>query len=139
MDFLFFSAEATTPSGYLLMELIKPVKRMFYEHFFLKEYTPNLDSVAIIFVCFLRSPGKDDWFKDRRYVSRKNRYADIRLNIDYDMFIQSNPEERLKMMWEIIVAAIEYIAKKDPKFKKNELLEDLKFCFIGCYSERSHI
>ena len=79
MSFLFFSAEATSPSGYLLMEAIKPIEKMFLEQFSSKQYTPNLDDITIVFVCFLRSAGTEDWFKDRRYVSHKKRYADIRL------------------------------------------------------------
>lgn len=133
MSFFNYSAEATSPSGYLLMELIKPVKWNFDELFESKNYSSDLDVLFIVFICMSKEMQAIGGYKDRKYVSRKNRYADIRLNMDYEDFIQSDSKQRLIMMWDLIQTAINIVSSRVSNFKTNELIEDLKYCFTKAY------
>ena len=70
MGFLGFSAEATSPAGYYLMELIKPVRKIFDERFSQKKYTPDLDDVFIVFICFSKEMRGNGNYKDRKYLRK---------------------------------------------------------------------
>ena len=135
LAFLGFSAEATSPAGYLLISIINPVKKNFLELFGEKEYCPQLDDIFIVFVCTSKEMQADGVYKDRKYVSHKNRYADMRLNIDYDMFLQASNTERLQMVWNVIEESINIVFQRVPTLKKEELLNDIKFCIKKHYRD----
>lgn len=134
MRFLSFSAEATTPAGGLLMNLINPIKNLFYESFHNKTYTPDLDEIFIVFVCISNEMHIDGKiYKDRKYISRKNRYADIRLNLNYEEFINSQRTQRIHLIWNTIIEAITIVSQRVPSINKDELINDIKFCFESVY------
>jgi len=133
MSFLAYSAEATSPTGYLLMELINPVKRIFDEQFGSKEYCVDLDDIFIVFVCISRASREENFYKDRKYVSRKCRYADMRLNIEYEDFLQADSQTRFGMMWRVIETAIGVTAQRVPTLKRDELIGDLESCIRKIY------
>ena len=132
MAFLGFSAEATSPAGYLLMELIKPIRRNFNECFASKKYSTDLDELFIVFICMSQKMGG---YKDRKYISRKNRYADIRLNMDFDQFLLCDSKKRWLMMWALIQVAIDIVSERVSDFKRDELIEDIKYCIKKAYPE----
>lgn len=125
MDFLGFSAEAMSPEGRLLMDLTNPVQKMFNQRFKDKIYCADIDEIFVVFVCF---PEEECFYKERKYVSHKNRYADMRLYIDYDEFLKAYIPERIKMIYLIIERAVGIIAERVPSLKKDELLKDIMLC-----------
>lgn len=133
MPFLGFSAEATAPAGYLLMTLLRPVRELFQEKCSQKKYCSELDSIFIVFVCTSKEMKSDGFYKDRKYVSHKGRYADMRLNMDYDLFIESNNEKRMRMMWDVIKQSVEIVFNRVPSLKKDELIQDIKHSIYSIY------
>ena len=112
------------------MELIKPIRYNFSESFASKKYSTDLDELFIVFICMSQEMGG---YKDRKYISRKNRYADIRLNMDFDQFLQSDSKKRWLMMWDLIQTAINIVSERVPDFKRGELIEDIKYCIRKAY------
>ena len=96
----------------------------------LAKYTDVLDSIGIIPEClseeFLRT---FDCGKDRKYISWKHRYADIRLHIPFLPFVQAPKEERMARCKQIIRDSLEVVAArcraKKLRFDLDELLRDL--------------
>ena len=125
MDFLGFSAEATSPAGRLLMDITNPLQKMFNQRFKDKIYCTDIDTAFIVFVCF---PKEECFYKERKYVSHKNRYADMRLYVDYDQFLMADTSVRIKMICSIIERAVGIIAERVPSLKKDELLKDIMLC-----------
>ena len=116
------------------MNLINPVKKLFYEKFHNKTYTLDLDEIFIVFVCIsndMQTDGKI--YKDKKYISKKNRYADIRLNINYEEFIVSQQPQRIYLIWNTVKEAITIVAQRVPSINRNELINDIKFCFELVY------
>ena len=132
MDFLGFSAEAMSPAGRLLMDLTNPVQKMFNQRFKDKIYCADIDEIFVVFVCF----PEECFYKERKYVSHKNRYADMRLYIDYDEFLKADIPDRRKMIYSIIERAVDITAERVPSLKKDELLEDIMLCINKVHSCR---
>ena len=79
----------------------------------LAKYTDALDSIGIIPECLseelLRTFGCG---KDRKYISWKHRYADIRLHIPFLPFVQAPKEERMERCKQIIRDQDEYAGRR---------------------------
>ena len=133
MSFLKFSAEAKSPAGYIIMELTRPVERLLNTRFPNKSYCDSLDDIFIVFVCTTREMHTRGFYKDRKYVSHKNRYADYRLNLDYDVFLASTKEQRLNMLWCLIIDVLNMVNKKVPSLQVGDLVNDLYMCFNELY------
>ena len=65
------------------------------------------------------------FYNERRYISWKNKYADIRLIIPYAPFISADIETRKKMMWDVIERAFDYIRVRKAFSRIDELKQDL--------------
>lgn len=135
MDFLAFSAEAKAPAGFILMNMINPVKKMFNNRFSVKNYCVDLDDIFIVFICTSNEMKQNGVYKERKYVSHKNRYADLRLHIDYEQFLTATNAERLAIIWNVICRALNYIHGKVPSLNFDELMCDIKTCMMELYSE----
>ena len=122
---LFFSAEAKSPSGTILMKTIYPIQNSFNEKYSDKYLSDKLKNITIVFICTDESMLLQGFYTERRYISHKNNYADIRLLIPYCEFIRACPNERKKMMWEVIKSALDYIRKRKAFVRIDELEHDL--------------
>lgn len=131
MDFLGFSAEAMSPAGRLLMDLTNPVQKMFNQRFKNKIYCTDLDEIFIVFICF---PKEACFYKERKYVSHKNRYADMRLYVDYDQFLMADTLGRIKMIYSVIERAVGIIAERVSFLQKDECLNDIMLCMKEVYN-----
>jgi len=127
--FLFFSAEAWSPAGAILMRLLVPVEKVFRKKYHHVLFSEMLDSVAIIPMCFPDHKLADIAIKERRYVSVKKKYADIRLILPYEPFVSGSTLERKKLCIQNIEAAAKYIATKDSTFRLKEFLEAIYVVF----------
>ena len=124
-----FSTESESPAAQMIMDnfcLIEKNMRVTS----LAKYTDALDSIGIIPEClseeFLRT---FDCGKDRKYISWKKRYADIRLRVPFLSFVQAPKEERMERCKQIIRDSLEVVAArcraKKLRFDLDELLRDL--------------
>jgi len=116
--FVFFSTEGEGAAAVGIMEILNPIQTALDEMD--KRYSSRLDSIAIIPFCV-----SDPTAPERRYVSLKKRYADLRLRIDWEAFRTATPERRQQMCRENVRACAAYIAKKDASFLLREFLADI--------------
>ncbi len=122
---LFFSAEARHPAGKYLMNLIYPIEVEFNKRFLNKYSGDKLDNITIVFICTDEEMLSDGFYPERRYISWKNKYADIRLIIPYLQFINADNDIRKKMMWDVIERSLDYIRKRKAFVGIDELERDL--------------
>ena len=131
-----FSAETYGPASYLLVRLLNEIDSYLLENnCMISRYTDDLDSIGIIPVCMPQEM-LNRW-KERKYVSKKKRYADIRLHLDYMQFIKgvdnkNRDNKRREMCYENIKAAGEYISGKVPSFKLQQFLADIRTALGVC-------
>ena len=93
------------------------------------DYTDVLDSIGIIINCHPDEYLELGCGKRREYISYKNRYADIRLPIDYDQLLKSDRETQYMMVVRNIIDSIEVINKRLSK-KKMEFDSDKLIRYI---------
>lgn len=106
-----FSTESESPAAQMIMDsfcLIEKNMRVTS----LAKYTDALDSIGIIPECLseelLRTFGCG---KDRKYISWKHRYADIRLHVPFLPFVQAPKEERMARGKQIIRDSLEVLRR----------------------------
>lgn len=76
------------------------------------DYTNDLDNIGIIINCFDEKFLSVGFGKTIKYISYKKRYADIRLNIPYNEFMEADKEKRFDMVKENIYESIRIIYSK---------------------------
>lgn len=123
--FLFFSTEAKDSAAHLIMRILSPTEKAFSELSRGLSFTDALDSIGIIPVCVPQDMIDNGFGKERKYVSLKNRYADIRLRIDYERFITASQEDRVSICRSTVKKSIDYIAAKDKTFNSELFFEIL--------------
>lgn len=68
----------------------------------------------------------DRGFKERRYISRKNKEADIRLNIEKDIFYNATPEKQRLLYIKNIIDSINVVIEKSKgDFRGEDLKRDI--------------
>lgn len=92
------------------------------------DYTNALDSIGIYVNCFDEEWRAKGYGKDRKYISYKNRYADIRLNIPAEDLLAADKKERFLMVKNNIIDSIKVIderlnKKKGCSFDGKRLIE----------------
>ena len=127
MGYLFFSAESQDPAGYFICKMLNPIEQRFNEKFTQKYENRELSQITIIFICM-----EEEWFKERKYISRINRYADFRLKLDYIPFLQADEKKRKQMLWDVIERAFSIIkTRKGYGELAAEVENDLRTVFWG--------
>lgn len=121
---IFLSAEASSPTGPMLMRILTEYERRI-ENYDISRYSDNLDSVGIILICMKSSLLTDGFGKERWIVNLARREADLRPRIDYVAFANASDQERNKLCMEAIEKALEVVSRKDNSFRKELLLQDL--------------
>ena len=116
--FVFLSTEGEGAAAVKIMEILDPIQTALNEMD--KRYSSQLDSIAIIPFCV-----SDPTVPERRYVSLKKRYADLRLRVDRAGFVRAAPEQRRLLCLEKLRASAVCIAKKDVSFQLEEFLADI--------------
>ena len=121
---VFFSTEASSPMGHLLMRILKEYEHKI-EKYDIKRYSSNLDFVGIILICMKPNLLAEGFGKERWIVNLARREADLRPRIDYVAFANASDQERNKLCMEAIEKALEVVSRKDNSFHKELLLQDL--------------
>lgn len=87
-------------------------------------YGTEYQDVGII--CIIIPKEMQEYWKERKYISRKNKSADIRLYIDYERFIRETPENQRLMYVENIIKSIEVLKERSKgDFKGDKLIQDI--------------
>lgn len=94
---------------------------------FVKErsYGPGIEDLAVIpiIIRFDEDLKETEWFKERKYISRKNKSADFRLRIDYERFLSGTDQTRRLLLIRNVIDSIRLINKRMPKEFIGEILE----------------
>lgn len=129
-SFWFASLETYEAVGMKLADLLFSVEKKFTDRHFGESFSEKLDCLAIIPMCMPTVT-----LKERRYISWKNRYADIRLIIPYNEFLHGNQAERISLCKKNIQDAVEYVRKKDTTFEADRFLDAVWDAFSEVYPE----
>lgn len=122
--YLFFSCETTPPAGDILSKIFVPIEKEFNAIYSNKNYSNALDSIGIIPICCSKEWLDECPRPERKYVSRKNRYADFRLHIDFEEFVHSDEKRRIELFTENVHRAIDILSQRIKDFDKDEFLLD---------------
>lgn len=79
-----------------------------------------------MFICTDEEMQARGFYKERNYISWKNKYADMRLLLPYDEFLCANDDKKKEMMWDVIARAFDNIRKKKALADIDELEKDFK-------------
>jgi hypothetical protein len=123
MEF-FLGAEAEAPAATILSKFNQVVKQGLRK---LSDttYGEELSSIAIVTI-LLRADKYEDGFAERMLFQRKQKSADIRLRIDFELFMRSTPVERYDIYREHILSSIETLRRKvSGQFDFDALVEDV--------------
>lgn len=120
MRSMFISSDAQLPAAAFIHDINKLIAKGIEDSINISDFTNTLDSIGIIVKCFDEKWKSMGHGKERKYISYKNRYADIRLNVSYADFMSANKLERFYMIKNLIISAVKII---DQKINKKE----------GCY------
>ena len=135
--FLFFSTVAWHTSASILMDILRPVENAFALHYGEEVFSEALDQIAVIPLCFPAEMHENpEISRERRYVSLKNRYRDLRLHICYEALIHGDPITRIRLCFDNIVSAAAYVRKKDRTFQEKAFLDAVSDCFYRSYGVR---
>lgn len=89
-------------------------------------YGDELIHIGIISIIMREEFFVDGAYKERKYISRKNKEADIRLRIDYKKFVKSSNETRRQIYIEHIIESIRIAGNKAGKsFDTERLVNDV--------------
>ena len=94
---LFISTEAQSSSGHIISNIRNQIESRI-GNIEVTNYTNDLDSIGIIINCFDKNFLSVGFGKTRKYISYKNRYADIRLNIPFEEFMEADKDKRIDMV-----------------------------------------
>lgn len=134
-SFLFITTEAWRESARIIMDILHPVNNSFAEKYGECNFSDNLDDIGIIPVCLPKNMIEDGSFKERRYVSLKKRYADIRLHIPYEEFMKGDKIARISLCAKNIADAVAYVKKKDKSLDAEKLLAAISDSFEACHGK----
>lgn len=113
---LFISTEAQSSSGHIISSIRNQIESRI-GNIEVTNYTNDLDSIGIIINCFDKNFLSVGFGKTRKYISYKNRYADIRLNIPFEEFMEADKDKRIDMVKNNIYESIRIIDSKLNKKK----------------------
>lgn len=95
----------------------------------LAPYTDALDQICVVPFCISEKFLRTLPYNERRYISWRNRYADIRLKMDFDTFIHATREEQMRLCRENLLCSLQVVKdrcdKKKQRFDLEALLKDL--------------
>ena len=88
--------------------------------------TYGTEFVDIGIITTILGEGLKDMWKERRQIWRKSKSADIRLNIDYDRFVNADEQTQILLYVKNIVDSIRVVEeRKKGDFKGLKLIEDI--------------
>lgn len=127
---LFISTEAQSSSGHIISNIRNQIESRI-GNIEVTNYTNDLDSIGIIINCFDKNFLSVGFGKTRKYISYKNRYADIRLNIPFEEFMEADKDKRIDMVKKNIYDSIRVVderlnKKKGCSFDGERMIGDIE-------------
>jgi hypothetical protein len=130
---LFITIEAENSSQNGLADIFRDVDRQLSFVTGKNDDLPNVDNygsefreIAIIPSCVSLSTWEALGWKERQYVWRKKREADIRLRMDYERFVSETPENKRLLFVDIIIKSIKVLQTKSKgDFRGDALIADI--------------
>ena len=127
---LFISTEAQSSSGHIISNIRNQIESRI-GNIEATNYTNDLDSIGIIINCFDKNFLSVGFGKTRKYISYKNRYADIRLNIPFEEFMEADKDKRIDMVKKNIYDSIRVVderlnKKKGCSFDGERMIGDIE-------------
>ena len=131
MSDLFISCDAQLPVAALIHDVNKLLIERLENNIVVSKYTNNIDSIGIIFLSFTDEWKKWGHGKERRYISYKNRFADIRLSIPFDEYLKADKLTRFNMLKDTMILAVQIIdqrinKKKGCSFDGQKMINDIE-------------
>ncbi len=123
----FFSTEAEGAAARPLMEILTEFEKFLNRRMRSGYYTTELDKIAVIPVCMSQRMLNAGFGKERKRVCHRKREADIRLQIDYDVFLTSSYAKRVRLCKACILNAAAYICTKDTSFCVEAFVADVEY------------
>ena len=123
---IFLSCEAEKEAGNLIFHIRNKLIQPYLSFLSQKTYGEEFVDIGIITIVVSQKMLNEGFCKERRLISRKNKSADIRLQIDYERFIHSDIVTARLLYIKNIVDSIEVVqerAKGD--FQGKELISDI--------------
>ena len=113
---LFFSMETMGRADKVILPLMRLIDKSLKD-IDIKNYTKDIDSIGIIINCFNKKSLDEGFGKPRKYISYKQRFADIRLNISYEELMSADKERQYEMVKQNIYDSIMVVDEKLNKKK----------------------
>ncbi|MCM1330633.1 MAG: Imm44 family immunity protein [Ruminococcus sp.] len=125
---IFLSCEAHISAGFIIGNNIRIIDSKI-KTIKVSDYTDVIDDIGIIINCFPIEEMNAGWGKRREYISYKNRFADIRLPIDFDELVGADRHKQYLMVVDNIVESLNVIKrrldKKKLRFDAERMTEDI--------------
>lgn len=128
---IFISCEAEASPSIIISNNIRSIKSKI-RNIYLSSYTDSLDDMGIIINCFTEKLMKQGFGKPRKYISYKNRTADIRLPIEYDYLLSADKDTQRLIIIKNITESVNTVKlrldKKKLRFDSELLIADILCC-----------
>lgn len=128
---IFLGAEIEDRAGDLLYKIRKNVEKKLQficeENAGLeKDVTYGMEFQDVGIITIIIPEEMKEYWKERKYISRKKNSADIRLYMDYERFIKETPKNQRLMYIENIIKSIEVLKERSKgDFKGDKLIQDI--------------
>ena len=127
---LFLSHETQSPAGEIIALLRRDFQTAVQHIFDERDYTYGTDikELCIISCCVSKSFYNDNNWKERVRYYKHDKTTDIRLNIDYEEFINSDTITQKRMYQDNIIESILRFKSKYPNldFRAETLVKNIK-------------
>lgn len=117
------------------MQLVNPIEIEFNKLYAEKYSNCGLSNIFIVFICTGKELQENGFYKERVYIARKKKYADIRLCVDYMDFMEADHSQRRYLIWNTISKALNLLVAKNACCRIPELLLDLHSLFFSDATE----
>ncbi|MBO4562541.1 MAG: hypothetical protein J5772_02900 [Clostridia bacterium] len=94
---------------------------------------PAFDSIAVISIIMPEEYLAD--YKERDYLSRKDRYADIRLHVNWKEFTCSSEQKRSRLYVEHLIDSIQRMERKMKTKEERAAFDELKTAICSVSDE----
>ena len=108
---IFISVEASNSVVFIINDIRKIIEKSIGE-IEVCDYTNDLESIGIIINSWDQSDLRFGHGEERKYISYKKKFADIRLNIPYDEFLSADKKKRFEMVKQNIYDSIRVVDKR---------------------------
>ncbi len=128
MNYIFISSETNAGIAYALSKVQREFEDVI-ENLKALNYGSDINEIGIIMICATHDLLDEGFLKERKYISWKKKYADIRLQIDFDWFAKADKATQRLLVAKNIVDSIRFIrdsaikAKRD--FEGDKLINDI--------------